>query len=197
VVADALSRRYENDEPGDIQALHEFVNANTRLDPDGEDTPGIPANAAQAENAPRRSHRLQEKLEPRTAEAGALQPPIGTTPTTTSPLAEGNKEGQQAPGDDPEATDGRNEAPPPVGEDLLNTVCAAYASDTKFGRIVANMGQHPDFTIREGLLYFSHRELLCVPEARLNTRRVAEIIIDTAHTAVGHMGRQRTLASVR
>jgi hypothetical protein len=72
VVADVLSCRYKNDEPGDIKAPHEFVNTNTRLDPEGEDAPGIPANAAHAGNMPRQSCRLQEKQEQRTVEAGAL-----------------------------------------------------------------------------------------------------------------------------
>jgi hypothetical protein len=88
VVTNALSRRYENDEPRDIQAPHEFVNADAHLDPDGEDMPGIPANTAQAENAPRRSRWLREKLELRTAEAGVKAQCEGRT----SQSPEGNDE---------------------------------------------------------------------------------------------------------
>jgi hypothetical protein len=93
--------------------------------------------------------------------------------------------------------DGWDEAPPPVGEDLLNSIHTAYVRDNKFGRIIANMGHHPDFAQRKGLLYFSHRQLLCVPEARLKTRRTTEIVIDTAHIALGHMGHRRTLVYLR
>ncbi|KAF8596509.1 hypothetical protein BDV93DRAFT_414832, partial [Ceratobasidium sp. AG-I] len=37
VIADALSRRYKSDTPDDVRDPHEFVNADARLDPEGED----------------------------------------------------------------------------------------------------------------------------------------------------------------
>jgi hypothetical protein len=193
VVANALLHRYKNDEPRDIWALHEFVNADAQLDPKGEEAPGIPANAAHAGNTPRRSCQLQEKQEQRTVEASALRT-SETTLTTVYPPAAGSGECQAWLADDPQVANGRDEAPPPVGEDLLNSIHAVYTRDDKFGCIIANMGQHPDFTQHEGLQYFSHRQLLCVPKARLKTRCMTEIVIDTAHIMLGHMGHQHTLA---
>ena len=38
-VADSLSCYYISDEPGEIHDISEYVNADTRLDPDGDDLP--------------------------------------------------------------------------------------------------------------------------------------------------------------
>jgi hypothetical protein len=43
-----------------------------------------------------------------------------------------------------------------------------------------------------GLLYFTDRHLLCVLDATLNRRRVAEIILDLGRNVLGHMGHVRT-----
>jgi hypothetical protein len=124
---------------------------------------------------PKQSHRLQEKQEQHTAEAGALHKPVNN----------------------PQVADSQDDAPPPIGEELLDSIRAVYVSDNKLGHIMANFGQHPDFAQSEGLLYFSHRHLLCIPEVCLKNRRVAEMVIDMAHITLSHLGCRRTLAYLR
>jgi hypothetical protein len=89
-----------------IRAPHEFVNADARLDPEGEDAPGIPVNAAVAAYAPRRSCWLREKQEQRTAEAAALRVAEEELPTLAPPPAKGGTQDRATPEDDPQATDG-------------------------------------------------------------------------------------------
>ncbi|KAF8593201.1 hypothetical protein BDV93DRAFT_416016, partial [Ceratobasidium sp. AG-I] len=81
--------------------------------------------------------------------------------------------------------------------ELLDCIHSAYPQDKKLGRIVAEPSQHPKFRVWDSLLYFSDRNLLCVPEMTLNRCRATEIIIDLGHSALGHMGHVKTLAYVR
>ncbi|KAG6892705.1 hypothetical protein C0993_003198 [Termitomyces sp. T159_Od127] len=93
-VADCLSRYFESDTRDDVHDVHDFVQADKRIDPDGEDLPlhrfqeiaerHVEIRAMQA-HALRCSKRLQEQLEARDLEAQGL---AGAGPAVTRPIEE-------------------------------------------------------------------------------------------------------------
>lgn len=68
--------------------------------------------------------------------------------------------------------------------------------DKHFGKIVSHLGEHPDFLMGGGLLYFMEQGLLCIPEAVIYWCCLAEIIIDSAHQVAGYMGHVHMLAYI-
>ncbi|KAF8604454.1 hypothetical protein BDV93DRAFT_410632, partial [Ceratobasidium sp. AG-I] len=74
---------------------------------------------------------------------------------------------------------------------------AAYADNKVLGRIVEKPGEHPEFAVRDGLVYMAKGNQLCVPDATIGQRRLAERLIDAAHTTLGHMGDVRTMDYLR
>lgn len=205
VIADALSRRYESDTVDDIRDPHEFVDADVRLDPEGEDAPGIPVFGT-AMIAPRRSSRIRSQQEG--PERGKEVPVRGrgTTPREQpkKPGKLGREVGKPINKNSPEAgAEGisimanRDHGPATLESEVLNCMKEAYASDSLLGKVVAHPESHPDFEVREGLVFLAKGQLLCVPEARIGRRRLAERIIDAAHAALGHMGDVRTMDYIR
>ncbi|KAG8719334.1 hypothetical protein FRC09_011298 [Ceratobasidium sp. 395] len=74
---------------------------------------------------------------------------------------------------------------------------ACQVMTARLGKVVQHPGEHPEFQVDQGLLYIAERGQLCVPNAFVKGRRVSEILMDLAHSALGHMGRARTLAYLR
>ncbi|KAG8719335.1 hypothetical protein FRC09_011299 [Ceratobasidium sp. 395] len=142
VVADALSRRYESDEPDEVRNPHEYVNADVRLDPEGEDLPGIPANAAAVEprrsaRVPKPSRRLREQQEQRTVEAEALNKPPPKDVPTGIPVDTADKPDNRVSGtsnareDDPPVNLGRDFSPAIQDEEVLDAIRDAYNQDAR------------------------------------------------------------------
>lgn len=83
---------------------------------------------------------------------------------------------------------------------LMDAIRQGYESDTTFRKIVEHPDHHRNFVQRDGLIYTKNRdyeEVLCLPRTRLGVRMIPELILDRAHTAIGHLGAQRTSEYVR
>ena len=81
------------------------------------------------------------------------------------------------------------------GEDFLDVVRKGYAKDTLFSKIVGNISQHPQYSLRDGVLYFMNamgNPVIAIPGALSKGRRVTEIAIDQAHRIVGHKAARKT-----
>jgi hypothetical protein len=78
-VADLLSRYYSDDTSEDKHPPHAFVNADARLDPDGETLP-VERFVELRTTALRKSTHLRERVEQQTEEASRLA--VGVEPTS-------------------------------------------------------------------------------------------------------------------
>ena len=79
-VADCLSRYYENDGPDDHHLDHDFVSADTKLNPDGELIP-VQRYAEIHTTATRRSTRLPEKAEQQVLDSDQMNNQVDDTVT--------------------------------------------------------------------------------------------------------------------
>lgn len=189
-VADALSHRYESDTLDDVQDLHKFVNANSRLDPEGEDTPGILVFSADTGEM-RQSNHLKEKENDTSLENDSRRiEPRNRVRGTGIPVESLSPEPGQ---EDITILQNRDNGPATLESEILDCMRTAYAEDKVLGKVVLHPDKHLEFEIRDGLVYLAKGQLLCVPKATVGQRRVAECIIDAAHAALGHMGDVRTM----
>ena len=181
VVADALSRYYSSlpegyDIPEDV-----WVTSDRRLDPDGEDLPPARVIEMRASRAVRRA---------------ALSVGIAES----SPVG-GGDDGDV--GNDVVWDSGSPATPFSVrlgGRRFTEVVRDGYEDDRVFGKVLAEPSHHPRFTVRDGMVYTSNpvgREVLCIPGASSEGRRVTEIAIDQAHRIVGHKMSRKTLDYIR
>jgi hypothetical protein len=139
-VADALSCRYKSHEPGEQRRSHEFVNADSRLNPEGEDSPGVPGKPSTVETLPRRSHtasrRLHEQQELCTVESEHINAPVlddvpvGTIVEQLIPPSE------ITPAPDPEAAEHEDLVAPLQNKDVLDAICRSCNDDKRFSKIV-------------------------------------------------------------
>ncbi|KAI9057450.1 hypothetical protein FKP32DRAFT_1542420, partial [Trametes sanguinea] len=79
-------------------------------------------------------------------------------------------------------------------------VKAGYVNDHTFSKVLENPSHHSNFAVQDGLLYTRNRagdSVMCVPRTLYNRRALPELVIDRAHTALGHLGPQRTSEYIR
>ncbi|OSD00347.1 hypothetical protein PYCCODRAFT_1347923, partial [Trametes coccinea BRFM310] len=70
-----------------------------------------------------------------------------------------------------------------------------YAHDYVLRKVQEQPEQHKAFASREGLIYTQNRRgdgVLCIPRALFKKRSIIELVLDHAHTTLGHLGAQRT-----
>src|SRR3981189_3089446 len=133
-VADCLSRYYENDTGDESHPDHIYVNADARLDPDGELLPTDRYMELRTA-ATRQSSRLTEKKEARIVESEALNDsaqqglPVGTPPSED----DDDIAVTAASGD---GTTLRTEVESSM--DLPKILCDAYQKDAMFSKIMAH-----------------------------------------------------------
>lgn len=196
VVADCLSRYHESDLPSESHPRHYYVNADERLDPDGEALPMGRAQELRAmtdANAPRVP---RDAPEDRVAEAEALkdaQVPEGAPaaesdqadPTWAQSLTRGNRLTEVMKAD----------------VDIEKEAKSGYAKDRVLSRVVARPREHKAFTLKpNGLLYTQSRsgeEVLCIPHCKTGQRYLTEIVIEHGHQTLGHLGSQKTEEYIR
>ena len=178
VVADCLSQYFASDGPGEIQADHRYVSADTQLDPTGDDLPHglmpeIRAACALGTDSgpgPQPSHPGMEIHEPVT-----LAEALGQTGVSL-PLVMSNTEG------------------------LLEDVKAGYDSDVIFAKIKANPDHFQNFEMSDGFIYLRRDgtlPVLCIPGALHGQRKISERILDQAHQILGHAGKEQTIQYIR
>lgn len=188
-VADCLSRYYENDAPDEIHPPQAYVNADLRLDPNMDELPKLRKKEIDDEVALR---ALREVEEDRAQEAAAMEDTSEAQPVKSLSPGVTVKDA---------LTSG-----PPLHEVMAGTprfleaIKDGYKADRTFSKVLENVAAHANFTLRDGLLYVTTRlgfECLCIPFGRLDKRALTELVIDQAHTTLGHFGTQKTSEYVR
>ena len=170
IVADCLSRYYSSDLPGEKHADHQYVSADLRLDPDGEDLPyGLTAQvrALRTQEPPESSPNLvptwEEHQERTTLGTGQLPESLSHIMTSTN--------------------------------GFLESVRAGYTEDPLFAKVKENSERFNRFQWQDDLLYLDRVEglpVLCIPRAKHGSRKLTEMVIDQAHQTIGHAGNERT-----
>ena len=220
VVADALSRMYAG--RNDSIPIDDWVNADVRLDPEGETLPIdrlLESRAMQLRPRDPKGVVLKERVEPRISESLELQKANHSRPTEApDPSAHASYEAKngsiedQTPStherteriervareEDMAWSSGSPLTPLEVhleGEDFLAVIRNAYSDDTLFSKVLLHPEQHPRFTVKNGIIYTTNavgNMVVAVPGALSKGRRVAEIAIDQAHRIVGHKAARKT-----
>jgi len=210
-VADCLSRYFESDTSADEHDFHDFVQADRRIDPEGEDLPRerhqeikerrVEIRSMRAMTT-RRDEKLREAQELREEEALELQ-------KAAENQAEGLDKDQTTPNaEEPRLADtlgipssGKvhtlNHDDPAEEQQLNKLIKDGYGQDPLTRSVLANPDHHKRyFRMSDGLIWtknFRGQEVVCVPrESSLTTR-----ILTKAHEIVGHYGDQRTCEYVR
>ena len=192
LVADCLSRYYENDHWDEKTPSSEMVNIDVRLDPMGETLP-----LGRFEELRVMRLRLREKVEDRVEESAKLnegtrsEPDKGKVP----PISQEEVSWTTA------LTKGPPLMPIIAQEiEFMTEVKKGYKDDTTFNKIIRAPEEHQLFEVRDGAIWTKNRqgnEVLCVPRSMVKKRRLTGIVIDHAHTVIGHMGAQKTDEYVR
>src|SRR6266481_2706181 len=177
-----ISRFYESDYPDDKHPDHEFVSADARLDPDTELLP-VQRYVELRSAVARRSRRLAEQVEQCMLNSNQMNngtsDNISESSNDDSLLAiESGMDGHSL-----WINVERN-------VDLAHIVRKHYQEDTVFAKVLECPKAHPHFGIRGKLIWTKSqmgRDVVCIPrKAFLRGRRLVEIIIDQAHTTIGH-----------
>ena len=190
-VVDCLSCYYENDTSDNNHSENTYVNADIRLDPDGELLPTdcyMELHAAMT----RQSKYLTERQESHHIEAEILNasdkksPPSEDTSLTDDVTA-------IAAGNDSKSLQTYIEET----MDLQAIVKNTYHKDTICAKIITQPDDHPRFSIWEGLIWTKNQlkhDVICIPwDAFQRGRRLIEIIIDHPHQTIGHYTQWKTL----
>ena len=179
-VADALSRIYLHDEEHGATTF-DVVTADARLDPGGDELPS-------ARMAELRAQRIVDAVEPRVAEAAQM---AARTPRPNEPVARS---------EDPLAvasvtSDEVSSKVLLTVSDLKDELRMGTAHDPLLKKILAAPEQHERFRVQDGIV--QHRTqsghwVTCVPNAKRGPRKLVEIVLDSIHTTIGHLGARRT-----
>ncbi len=189
-VADSLSRYYASEPVGQEHPPYDMVSADVRLDPEGEYLPE--RRIAEL----RMSRIISDVREPRREEARVMNPAGSSSRDNTSAMDIDN---------DPRAVDSQAQDPnlqmKMEGDlDLHNVLQKGYEHDAVCKKVLENPTHHERFRIREGLVeHLNNRGhwVLCVPECKHGRKRLAQIILEHAHTVMQHLGNKKTNEYVR
>lgn len=208
LVADCLSRYFSNDTADETHDKRYYVNADVRLDPEGEDLPLNRASELRAMDTidVRRSSRTYKPTWK--IREGAHDHGRAGTMREASALEERRVEAQAmasaSPTPDPMVTE--HEVIANDYDRLSNTegfmdrVKAGYAEDVTFSKILSNPSQFAAFEFVDGLLWTTSRaggRVLCVPRVKFDKRSLIGTVLEQAHTSLGHFGYQKTADYVR
>jgi hypothetical protein len=83
---------------------------------------------------------------------------------------------------------------------FLNLIKSGYEKDSLFLKVVKNPERYSTYEMRDDLLYTRNRgglEVLCVPRVRTKDHSTTAMIIDQAHTILGHFSAQKTADYIR
>ena len=85
--------------------------------------------------------------------------------------------------------------------DLMQIVHRSYCKDPLFAKILVHPEAHPCFGIRDQLIWMKSqmgRDVVCIPRgAFLRGRKLVEVILDQAHSTIGHFGQFHTSRYIR
>ncbi|KAF9474798.1 hypothetical protein BDN70DRAFT_776526, partial [Pholiota conissans] len=85
--------------------------------------------------------------------------------------------------------------------DVLAEIKGRYSEDVLFSPIVSKPKEHKAFRYDDEarLLYMAEKgkQLLCIPNVKVEGRAVREIVISEAHTLLAHLGFRKTYDYLR
>ncbi|PIL23014.1 hypothetical protein GSI_14321 [Ganoderma sinense ZZ0214-1] len=86
-----------------------------------------------------------------------------------------------------------------LGMQLPSGLHGRYAEDKFFRKIAAAPHEFPHFEYTDGLLYKKQGNayLLCIPDVRIGSRRLREVLIRHAHSILAHLRSRKTLEYLR
>ncbi|GJE92037.1 polyprotein [Phanerochaete sordida] len=208
-VADSFSRYFASDLPDEVHTTDDYVNVDTRLDPDGEDLPLHRAEELRAMRVgpteahvtrPRTRLFTRQQLEARHAEAQQLAADTTAAASVTG-VAGTMAEADPTVGTEDKATEA---APLPKAlaspSELLEAARAGYTADSTFAKVIQAPKHYATFTVDDGLIYSTNRlgqRVLCLPRTRLGRQSLTGAVISAAHTTIGHFGSRKTSEYVR
>ena len=78
------------------------------------------------------------------------------------------------------------------GVDIMKEIKGKYLNDSVFSKVVEKPKEHKNFSVEEDLVYIkeARKTLLCIPEIKINSRSVREIVISKGHSVLAHLGTQ-------
>ena len=207
-VADCLSRYFESDTSKDVHDAHEYVNADARIDPEGEDLPQrryqevverIVEIRAMQETQVRRSRRLREHQEEREIEAQLLNeadPDPQAIRDSTSDHVQTEPQAELTVGD---ILFGRAKMVPPkdrTNATFISKVKNGYRSDKLLSLIQDDPEKYTSFVVKDGLIWTKNLAgdtVVCIPRSP----ELLTTIVDQAHMTLGHLGEERTTEYAR
>ncbi len=193
-VADSLSRYYASEPPDTTHPNYDMVSADARLDPEGE----FLTERRIAEL--RMSRVISDVTEPRRIEAAEMNKYRSTTARTEAVSTDADEEDPLAVQSKAKGQAGDLRKRVEAVYDLLKIVKQGYEHDAIGKKIIANPTHHERFRVRDGIIeHLDNRQnwVLYIPEVTHSRKRLAQAILDHAHTALGHMGTVRTSEYIR
>jgi hypothetical protein len=85
-------------------------------------------------------------------------------------------------------------------ENFLDKVWTGYQKDPLFSKIILEKERHTSFRENNGLLYSRNRgghKVLCIPRVVTKDYSLMAMVIEQAHTILGHLGAQKTVDYIR
>ena len=195
-VADSLSRYYQSDTGDDTHPLYDYVNADIQLDPSGEDLPWNRVVEIRAISDNTRNRPLREITEEREIQAEEM----ANNQRDTEAQLDASDEG-----DDPTIFESISNGPElrkhvEKVTHFLDRVKRGYEKDSLFVKVIKEEGRYPSFKYRDGFLYTNNRggqEVLCIPRVITREDSLTAIVIDQAHSVLGHFSAQKTADYIR
>jgi hypothetical protein len=205
-VADCLSRYYENDTVTDVYEPHEYVHADARIDPEGDDLPGprfqeiisqmVELWAIRASEH-RQSQRIQDRINNRDLKALLMGEPDVRDHVIPDPEPGGESPNKNATLGDSLFQRESDEKPEDLEDNhFLQAIKTGYANDEFFKLIKEKPREYNGFSLREGLIWTTNPRgdpVVCIPQ----DCGILTQLIEQAHTALGHFGTQRTTEYLR
>ncbi|GJE98499.1 polyprotein [Phanerochaete sordida] len=210
VVSDCFSRYYSNDRPDEVHPYDDYVHADVRLDQLGED---LPLNRFEEYKRMRIGPAAGDV--PLPARKTITREELNSIRITRSKAAELAR-GEATPGPTQEPAPSPAEPEPmalvptdaitplpqrlAVEEQFFEAVRAGYAADPTFNKIIKNPAHFANYEVRGTDLITKNRagdDVLCIPRAKLGKKTLTQIVIEHAHTVLGHFGYQKTDQYIR
>jgi hypothetical protein len=207
-VSDCLSRYYESDTWEDVHEMYDFAQSDIRLDPTLDDIDWVRRREiedktieAQIDKAKARMAAIRDKtvLNERIHEREIRAREMNLHELEEAPSKETGRS------KDPTIVEslGNTRNLRKITENDSTFVTAmkeGYASDAMMSKILANPKQHPNFQIKDGLIWRmtqNGEEVVCMPKGTYNEKSLHGTITEQAHEIVGHYGTDKTVAYIR
>ncbi|KAJ3832714.1 hypothetical protein F5878DRAFT_646539 [Lentinula raphanica] len=192
-IADALSRYFESDAPGEVHPATDYVNADVRLDKEMDDLPAQRVIEVQGV----RMAAIREEEELRDTEAKILKDNQEFDDTAQDAEVDGYN---------PTILESRTRGSEPLPmllgpDDFIREVKAMSKRDALFQKILEHPNDHKGFRVIDEVVYTTNRngeEVLCIPQGKsASGKTLRGLVLEQAHDIVGHFGEQLYRTSVK